>query len=215
MTGASGAALGPLPSVSPTLLPHTGAVAARGRCWNDGAACLRACAGAGGGDWRHGGGAAASAGRSPGGRAGHRGAVVPSTEDGAVCRLLSVVAVERKSVTGALEGAGDPRILVSETPCGDAEAARGDGTGAHDVSIVGGLLLELATVGGQVHANVELSEGNINAQVSEGLHVGCERRVRGDLADDKMALHTDGCEMLVLSAQGVPIHCVGETHHRS
>lgn len=140
--------------------------------------------------------AAAAAAACGGGRAGADGRTgVQGAEDSAVGRLLLVVAVEWKSVTGALEGVGHPGVLVGQTPGGDAEALGCEGTGLDNVAVVGSLLLKLAAVGWQVHADVKLGVGDIDAKVGEGLEVGLILRVRGHLTDNKMGLQTNAYSM--------------------
>jgi hypothetical protein len=90
-----------------------------------------------------------------------------------------------------LECVWNPRVLVCQAPRSDTKTLGRKGTSLRHVAVVGCLLLKLATIRRQIHANVKLSVGDVNAEVGEGLEVGLILRVGGDLTDDEVGLQTN------------------------
>jgi hypothetical protein len=105
--------------------------------------------------------------------------------------LLVVIGVE-KSLAVTLEDTGDPAVLVSDTPDGNTNTALGVETGADNIGVLITLGLQLSGRSGNgLVANVELSDGDLNVEVSEALESGGKLRARRSLADDQMALETN------------------------
>lgn len=100
--------------------------------------------------------------------------------------------VPRQSSALAREGLRDPRVLVGPVPDGDANAAgqrlaRGD-----DGLVVRLLLLEQRRSGGEGHADVELRDGDLDAERGERGKVLLD--VAGQGADDEVALDADAVD---------------------
>lgn len=131
------------------------------------------------------------------------------SEDAFVRGLLLVVGVPGTGVAIAREGAGHPRVLVGPVPDGDADAALGVGAGLHGALVVGGLLRQQGFRLGQLHADVELGDGDLDAQRREGGHVLLLGAGAGRLAHDEVRLQADAVD-----ARAVRLHQLDQVLRR-
>jgi len=126
---------------------------------------------------------------------------LPSVEDTVVGGLLderSVGAVWLEEEVGPAhtwEGTWNPRVGVVKVPDGDTDAAgdvvaRGDGR-----RVVEDLLLLGRESGWGGGADVELGDGDVDAERGEGVHVLDLGRGRWGLADDEVGLETDSVDL--------------------
>lgn len=100
------------------------------------------------------------------------------------------------------EGLRHPRILVSPVPDGDTNAALECHACGNDRGVVLLLLLEQSRCRGEGHADVELGEGDLNAECDKCSPVGLVISGRVDFANDQMSLNTDTVDGHVLCLQG-------------
>ena len=107
-------------------------------------------------------------------------------------RLSPTYRIPWASSTLAGEGVGHPRVLVSPVPDGDTDASLDVLARRNDVLVVLLLLREQGSRRREGHADIELSDSDLNAGGSEHLKLRLE--VRRDLADDEVALETDTVE---------------------
>src|SRR5690606_35229578 len=113
--------------------------------------------------------------------------------------LAVVLAVVEQRSTFTREGVGHPGALVVDTPDGDTDAAGHREAGVDHGLVVAGLLLELVLVGRHLHADVQLGDGHVQAEVSEPLDVLLERGRH--LADDQVGLDTDTVDRHTVAEQ--------------
>lgn len=109
-------------------------------------------------------------------------------------RLPAEVLVVQARVARALEGARHPRVLVGELPDDQAHALGQRQARAHDGHVVARLLRDRGGVGGQRHADVELGDGDLDAEADEAVEHGHEALHAGRPADRHVALEPDAVD---------------------
>jgi len=97
--------------------------------------------------------------------------------------------VPRQRSTLTLEPTRNPRVLVGVIPDRHPNASADVLAGPNDSLVILLLLLELRGCDGEVHADIELSDRDVDTEVSEALEVLLDGG--GELADDEMALGTN------------------------
>lgn len=86
---------------------------------------------------------------------------------------------------------GTRPYLVCEVPQSNTDTLLHGQAGADDSLVVGRLLGEQGLRLGKRHADVELVDGDLDAQGSEGLPVRNESLLGSHLTDDQVSLNTD------------------------
>lgn len=104
--------------------------------------------------------------------------------------------IPRASSALTRERLGNPRVLVRPVPDGDTDAPSDTLARLDHRRVVGLLLLEQRRRRRELHADVELGEGDLHTRGGETLEVGLQ--ARGQLADDEVALEADAVERDVL-----------------
>lgn len=111
-----------------------------------------------------------------------------------VCWFLLIRVIPRTRLAVALEGRWHPGVLVCPVPDGDAYAAFGVETGAHEVGVVCLLLLQVGLGGlggGGLHTHVHLGVGDDDVQSRIRLDSAGQVLTRRRLANGEVGLETD------------------------
>lgn len=109
------------------------------------------------------------------------------------------------------EGARDPRVLVVKVPDGDTHAPGHGKTGAHDSTIIIGLLGVAGSIGGKTReSDVELSVSDIDVECDEGVEDVGQIGLAGRSTDDEVALEANTVDRCASSLYGFDdVECRG------
>lgn len=111
-----------------------------------------------------------------------------------VSRLLRIVFIPGTGSALSRESAGDPGVFIRPIPDGNADAVLCCNTGCHGTRVVCLLLRKKGVCRWKRHANIKLSNGNLNSEGSICSHGASLRALTGRASYNEVGLQTDAVD---------------------